>query len=54
MRRAGQCVQALVLGALLGVALLQAWALLGMQPPTGKDDLAHKADDARFFRYQAY
>ena len=54
MRRAGQGAQALALGVLLGFALLQSWALLRAPPATGKDDLDHKADDTRFFRYQAY
>jgi hypothetical protein len=50
----GQGVQALTLGVLLGLALLQSWALLRAPLASGKDDLARKGSDARFFRYQAY
>lgn len=54
-RRVGQALQALVLGGLLGVAALQAWALLRAAPVLPKDGMADKAAaEQRTFRYQAY
>jgi hypothetical protein len=54
MKTAGQLVQALVGGVLLGAAALSVWALLAHAPQRPDDGLADPKAPPRVFRYQGY